>query len=80
MATRPRGYALTAKGERFVALMRVGVIPEHGPELVYKGRRSNRPVCPVCREYVETTPRGYVRLHRWRRQECRGTGEQAVTR
>lgn len=78
MGTRAR-YMLTVKGERFVALMRLGVISEEGHTQTWKGRKSTRPTCPSCRRFVEVTPRGYVRLHRSNRKECRGTGLMAVT-
>lgn len=79
MKGSPRTYVLTDKGERFVALMRLGVVPEDGPVQTWKGRKSTRPKCPVCQRFVDVTPRLFVRLHRSGRKECRGTGQRAVT-
>lgn len=80
MKGSPRTYVLTAKGERFVALMRLGVISQTGPIADGRGRKPSRWMCPICHRRAAVTAIGLVKVHAVRGKECRGTGRQAVAR
>ncbi len=74
-----RTIQLTEAGYRLTDLMRAGVEPMTGRE-ANNGRQPTTPRCPVCKSFAKVTPRGHVRAHAYRGNECAGAGELSVTR